>query len=68
MPQHAGKEKAMEAIMRRYSEQVYAAAPGFKIGQFDKARVAAVQKFYVDNKIVETAVPVDDTFTNAFVN
>jgi NitT/TauT family transport system substrate-binding protein len=68
VPQHAGKEKIMEAIMRRYVEQVYAAAPGFKVGQFDPARMAAVQKFYVDNKIVELAVPIADTFTNAFVN
>jgi NitT/TauT family transport system substrate-binding protein len=67
VPQHAGKEKAMEAIMRRYVELVYAPANGFKLGQFDPARVAAVQKFYVDNKIVETAVPVADTFTNQFV-
>jgi hypothetical protein len=29
---------------------------------------SSVQKFYVDNKIVETAVPVADTFTNEFVN
>ena len=67
VPQHAGKEKVMEAIMRRYTQQVYAAAPGTKIGQFDKARMEKVQKFYVDNKIVETAVPIADTFTNAFV-
>jgi NitT/TauT family transport system substrate-binding protein len=67
VPQHAGKEKAMEAIMRRYVELVYAPAVGFKLGQFDAARVTTVQKFYVDNKIVETAVPVADTFTNQFV-
>jgi NitT/TauT family transport system substrate-binding protein len=67
VPQHAGKEKAMEAIMRRYVEQVYAAAPGQKIGAFDQARMTSVQKFYVDNKIVETAVPIGETFTNAFV-
>jgi NitT/TauT family transport system substrate-binding protein len=67
VPQHAGKEKAMEAIMRRYSELVYAPAPGVKLGQFDAARMTAVQKFYVDSKIVETAVPVADTFTNEFV-
>jgi NitT/TauT family transport system substrate-binding protein len=67
VPQHAGKEKAMEAIMRRYVELVYAPAAGFKIGQFDVARMTAVQKFYIDNKIVETAVPVADTFTNQFV-
>jgi NitT/TauT family transport system substrate-binding protein len=68
VPQHAGKEKAMEGIMRRYVELVYAPAPGFKLGQFDPARMAQVQKFYIDNKIVETAVPIADTFTNAFVN
>ena len=65
--QHAGKEKAIEAIMRSYSANIYAAAPGFKLGQFDKARMEKVQKFYIDNKIVETAVPVGDAFTNAFV-
>jgi NitT/TauT family transport system substrate-binding protein len=68
VPQHAGKEKAMEAVMRRYSELVYAPAQGFKPGQFDQARMEKVQKFYVDNKIVETAVPIADTFTNEFVN
>lgn len=67
VPQHAGKEKIMEAIMRRYVEQVYAPAPGKKVGEFDAERMAAVQKFYVDNKIVEVAVPIADTFTNAFV-
>ncbi len=68
VPQHAGKEKIMEAIMRRYVEQVYAPAPGFKVGQFDKARMEKVQKFYIDSQIVEKAVPIDDTFTNQFVN
>lgn len=68
VPQHAGKEKAMEAIMRRYVEQVYAPATGFKLGQFDKARMEKVQKFYIDSQIVEKAVPIDDTFTNQFVN
>jgi NitT/TauT family transport system substrate-binding protein len=67
VPQHAGKEKVMEAIMRRYVEQVYAPAAGFKVGQFDKARMEKVQKFYVDSQIVEKAVPIDDTFTNQFV-
>jgi NitT/TauT family transport system substrate-binding protein len=68
VPQHAGKEKAMEAIMRRYVAQVYAPQDGVKLGAFDKARMEKVQKFYVDNKIVEMAVPIDQTYTNAFVN
>ena len=68
VPQHAGKERAMEAIMRRYTEFVYSPAAGAKLGQFEPARMQTVQKFYVDNKIVETAVPIADTFTNEFVN
>jgi NitT/TauT family transport system substrate-binding protein len=58
----------MEAIMRRYVAQVYAPQDGVKLGAFDKARMEKVQKFYVDNKIVEMAVPIDQTYTNAFVN
>lgn len=68
VPQHAGKEKAMEAIMRRYTEQVYAPAKGLKLGQFDADRMAKVQKFYLDSKIVEIAVPVAETFSNEFIN
>ena len=68
VPQHAGKEKAIEAIMKSYSAQVYAPAAGLKLGQFDSARMEKVQKFYVDAKIVETAVPIADTYTNEFVN
>jgi NitT/TauT family transport system substrate-binding protein len=67
VPQHAGKEKVMEAIMRRYVEQVYAPAPNFKLGQFDADRMSKVQKFYIDNQIVEKAVPIAETFTNQFV-
>jgi NitT/TauT family transport system substrate-binding protein len=66
--QHAGKEKAIQGIMESYSKQVYAPAAGLKLGQFDSARMEKVQKFYIDNKIVETAVPIAETFTNEFVN
>ena len=66
VPQHAGKEKQMEDIMRRYGRLVYGPANG-NLGKFDEKRLAAVQKFYVDNKIVETAVPIKETYTNDMV-
>ena len=47
---------------------MYAPAAGFKLGQFDKARMEKVDKFYLDNQIVEKAVPIEESFTNQFVN
>ena len=31
------------------------------------ARMATVQKFYVDNNIIQKAVPVEELYTNEFV-
>ena len=67
VPQHAGKEKAMEEIVRRYGALVYKTANMADLGKFDEKRLAAVQKFYVDNQIVQTAVPIKDTYTNEFI-
>lgn len=66
VPQHAGKEKVMEGIMRRYGTLVYGPANA-NLGKFDEKRLAAVQKFYVANGIVQTAVPIKDTYTNDMV-
>lgn len=67
VPQHAGKEKAMEGIMRRYGTLVYKTSTPADLGKFDEKRLASVQKFYVDNKIVQNAVPIKDTYTNEFI-
>ena len=67
VPQHAGKEKVMEGIMVRYNTLVYKTANPTDLGKFDEARLAKVQKFYFDSGIVQTAVPIADTYTNAFV-
>ena len=66
VPQHAGKEAGMEAILRRYVSDVYATTPASALGTFDPARLKTVQSFYVANKIIQSAVPVDDLYTNAF--
>jgi NitT/TauT family transport system substrate-binding protein len=67
VPQHAGKEADMERILRAYVKNVYATDPISNLGKFDPARLATVQKFYVENKIIQKAVPVEDLYTNQFV-
>ncbi len=65
VPQHEGKEKAMEAVFRLYNRYVY---PGQETpGAMDEARLAALQSFYVEQGIVREAVPVEDLYTNQFV-
>lgn len=67
VPQQAGKEKAVAAIMKHYVELVYPLDKGVALGSFEPKRVAAVQKFYLDHGIIRTAVPATDVYTNAFV-
>ncbi|MGE4325362.1 MAG: ABC transporter substrate-binding protein [Pseudodonghicola sp.] len=67
VPQHSGKEAEIESILRAYATLVYPAAENQPLGSFDPARIAAVQKFYVDAGLVNTAVPVDELYTNDFV-
>ncbi len=67
VPQHEGKEKVMEGIMKAYIALVYGDDVA-NFGKFDEARLKAVQDFYVEKEIVREAVPVADTYTNDFVN
>lgn len=67
VPQQAGKEAQVEGVMRAYSALIYPEAEGLALGAFDPERIATVQKFYVDAGLVQTAVPVEDLYTNAFV-
>lgn len=67
VPQHSGKEAQVEGIMRAYSTLIYPEGENQPLGAFDPERIAAVQKFYVDAGIVQTAVPVEELYTNDFV-
>lgn len=67
VPQHAGKEAEIEGILRSYATLVYPESENQPLGAFDPERIASVQAFYVDNGIVQTAVPVEDLYTNEFV-
>ena len=65
VPQHEGKEKAMEAVFRLYNQYVY---PGqATLGAMDEERLAALQDFYVGQGIVREKSPVEDLYTNRFV-
>jgi NitT/TauT family transport system substrate-binding protein len=68
VPQHAGKEAEVERILRRYVDNVYHTEPASALGLFDPVRMRTVQKFYLDNNIIQKAVPIDDLYTNAFVS
>ncbi len=68
VPQHAGKEADIERILRRYVSDVYQTEPASALGRFDPERMRTVQQFYVENKIVQKAVPIEDLYTNEFVS
>ncbi|MEL4072418.1 ABC transporter substrate-binding protein [Ochrobactrum sp. GPK 3] len=68
VPRHKGDEAKIEAIMRSYVELVYPPAGDRPRGTFDPDRMKKVQDFYVQNKIVRQAAPIEETFTNAFIS
>lgn len=67
VPQHAGKQAETLDLLKRYATDVWAVTPPATLGRFDPARLAAVQRFYVENGIVQTAVPIAELYTNDFV-
>lgn len=65
VPQYKGKEAYIEDVFNLYNTLVY---PGQKtLGVIDPARMAALQKFYVQQGIVARETPLADLFTNEFV-
>jgi NitT/TauT family transport system substrate-binding protein len=65
VPEQAGKEAAIEGIMKRYNELVY--ATDGTLGKFDEARMAKVQAFYLENQLIDKASIVKDLYTNDFI-
>jgi len=65
IPAHKGREAEMKQVFELYNKYVYG---GQKVlGQMDAERLAKVQQFYVSEGIVNKASPVDDLYTNQFV-
>ena len=65
VPQYKGKEAYIEEVFNLYNTLVY---PGQKtLGVIDPARLATLQKFYVQQGIVQKETPLGDLYTNEFV-
>jgi len=65
MPVHKGKEASIQKTFELFNKYVYAGQK--QPGVMDETRLAELQKFYVSNGVVPTAVPLKDLYTNQFV-
>ncbi|CAM4119478.1 ABC transporter substrate-binding protein [Kerstersia similis] len=65
VPSYQGQEAMIERIFDLYREYVYADQE--VLGRMDPARLEDVQAFYVEQGIVPRAQPLDELYTNEFV-
>ncbi|MSQ71504.1 MAG: ABC transporter substrate-binding protein [Betaproteobacteria bacterium] len=64
-PAYAGREAYLQEAFRQYIEYTYS---GSKVlGAMDPERLAEVQNYYVQQGIVPKAVPVNELYTNQFI-
>ncbi|MGQ7815013.1 nitrate ABC transporter substrate-binding protein [Pseudomonas sp. A46] len=66
VPSYKGKEASLERVLRLYVEHVYANQQ--PLGHIDPARLDTVRKFYVSEGIVGRETPLDELYTNRFVD
>ncbi|CAD5109184.1 ABC transporter substrate-binding protein [Zestomonas carbonaria] len=66
VPSYKGKEATLEKIFKLYVEHVYAGQQ--PLGQIDPQRLDSVRKFYVSEGIVSRETPLDELYTNRFVD
>lgn len=64
-PAFKGKEKFVEDVVEHYIEYTYKGQK--QMGAMNPERLAQVQKFYVSQGIVPKEVPLNDLYTNQFV-
>lgn len=64
MPQ---SQAQIERVLRRYVTDIYQTNPPSALGTFDPKQLKTVQDFYLKNKIINSAVPIEDLYTNEFV-
>lgn len=66
VPAYAGKEDSLEKIFKLYVEHVYAKQA--VLGHIDPDHLDKVRQFYVSEGIVTQATPLEELFTNQFVD
>ena len=65
VPERAGQEKLIQRVFELYKQYVYG---GQKVlGEMNRDQLAKLQAFYVSEGISQATLPVDDLFTNEFV-
>ena len=64
-PGFKGREAFLEEVIALYPEYTYRGQK--ELGAMDPDRLATVQKFYVSQGIVAKEAPINDLFTNQFV-
>ncbi|WP_397474828.1 ABC transporter substrate-binding protein [Pusillimonas sp.] len=64
-PSYKGREALVTKVLTYYANNVY---PGQEVlGQFDPQRIDALQKFYLEQGIIQKELDLNDVFTNEFV-
>ena len=65
VPEHAGKEHEMTRALQYYATLIY---PGQTVmGATDEARLAKLQDFYVSQGVIKSKSPLNELYTNEFV-
>ena len=62
---HKGKEASIQKAFELANQYVYANQA--KPGEMQEERLSALQKFYVDNGVVQRSAPLKDLYTNQFI-
>lgn len=66
VPSWQGKEAAIKWTFEYYAKNIYTDQK--RLGEVDGARLAKLQRFYIEKGIVQSKVPVDELFTNQFID
>src|SRR5437899_6248715 len=66
VPEWKGKEGAVKAAFNYYAKLVY---PGqAQLGEVNSERLKSLQDFYLSKGFIQKATPVEELFSNAFIN
>ena len=67
VPQQAGKQEQVERILRHYVTESFIVSPASDYGRFSPDQLERVEKFYLDQRLIEKPVPIADLYTNDFI-
>jgi NitT/TauT family transport system substrate-binding protein len=65
VPEWKGKEAEVRSAFEYYAKHVYVGQK--KLGEVDEGRLEKLQDFYLASGIIQKKIPIDELYTNAFV-